>query len=128
MVNTASARGEESVMEKELYELRLYRVDTAEKAEVMDGFFRTAAIPALNRLGVKPGISEIIESLVHRDIVPEFNEGKGAANRIGLFRQLLTELPADFMVALQKPFHAAEPGDKLAGRLGADTGQAGDVV
>jgi len=50
-------------MNKELYELRLYRADTAEKAEVMDGFFRTAAIPALNRLGVKPvGVFRLLEA------------------------------------------------------------------
>ncbi len=62
LVNTASARGAEKVMNKELYDLRLYRVDTAEKADVMDGFFRTAAIPALNRLGVKPvGVFRLLE-------------------------------------------------------------------
>lgn len=43
-----------NVSKKEFYELRLYQVATPEKAAILDTFFRDAAIPALNRLGVKP--------------------------------------------------------------------------
>ena len=39
---------------KQLYELRLYRVKSAGKAKVLDAFLRDAAIPALNRLGIGP--------------------------------------------------------------------------
>lgn len=39
---------------KELYELRLYRVASGEKARALDAFLRDAAIPALNRLGIAP--------------------------------------------------------------------------
>jgi len=43
-----------NVSKKEFYELRLYQVASPEKAAILDAFLRDAAIPALNRQGVKP--------------------------------------------------------------------------
>ncbi len=39
---------------REWYELRIYRISDAGGAETVDTFFREAAIPAMNRLGLSP--------------------------------------------------------------------------
>lgn len=57
----------------DFYELRRYELDSEEQRAGFDKFFRMAAIPALNRLGVKPvgvfypaeGISPLYVLLVH---------------------------------------------------------------
>jgi len=47
---------------KEYYELRLYRLKSAEKQKAMCEFFAKAAIPAMNRLGVNPvGVFKMAE-------------------------------------------------------------------
>ncbi|MEN6575689.1 MAG: NIPSNAP family protein [Phycisphaerales bacterium] len=83
---------------REYYELRRYEIETEEQKAGMDRFLSEAAIPALNRLGIKPvgvfypneGISLIYVLLVHIGMAtfatlterlredPEFME-KGAA-------------------------------------------------
>ena len=39
---------------REYYELRIYRLKTGAKSDLLDAYLETAAIPALNRLGIKP--------------------------------------------------------------------------
>jgi len=47
---------------KEFYELRLYRMQSAEKAAALVKFLGDAAIPAFNRIGVKPvGVFQFLE-------------------------------------------------------------------
>ena len=50
VLNAASKKGGA----KQYLELRHYEIESAEKRDVLDGFLGKAAIPALNRLGVKP--------------------------------------------------------------------------
>ncbi|HOV76641.1 MAG TPA: NIPSNAP family protein [Sedimentisphaerales bacterium] len=60
----------------DFYELRRYELDSEEQRAGFDKFFREAAIPALNRLGVKPvgvfypaeGISPLYVLLVHASL------------------------------------------------------------
>jgi hypothetical protein len=40
--------------EREYYELRIYRLKSGAKSDLLDSYLETAAIPALNRLGIKP--------------------------------------------------------------------------
>ena len=48
---------------KEFYELRLYRLDSEVKKKALCGFFSTAAVPALNRVGVCPvGVFSALEA------------------------------------------------------------------
>ena len=81
-----------------------------------------------HRLGIEAGNGEVIESMVHWDIVLECNEGKGCTQFLDLLRELFTYLPTHLFAVGQQLFNTAEPGDELAGRLGTDAGQAGDVV
>jgi NIPSNAP protein len=39
---------------REYYELRIYRLKTGAKSDLFDSYLETAAIPAWNRLGIKP--------------------------------------------------------------------------
>ena len=39
---------------QEYYELRVYRLKSGAKRELLDGYIEKAAIPALNRIGIKP--------------------------------------------------------------------------
>lgn len=39
---------------REYYELRIYRLKAGAKSELLDSYLETAAIPAWNRLGIKP--------------------------------------------------------------------------
>lgn len=48
------ARAAESGDNRQLYELRQYAIASEEQAKALDAFFRNAAIPALNRLGIQP--------------------------------------------------------------------------
>jgi len=54
LAGAASRAAAADAGEKDLYELRLYQVETAEKSKVLEDFLRDAAIPALNRLGIQP--------------------------------------------------------------------------
>jgi len=50
-----SVSGAESAgADREYYELRIYRLKTGAKSDLLDSYLETAAIPALNRLGIKP--------------------------------------------------------------------------
>jgi hypothetical protein len=49
-----SAGAEPVSAEREYYELRRYRLRRGRQQQTIDEFFRDAAIPALNRLGIKP--------------------------------------------------------------------------
>ncbi len=47
---------------KEYYELRLYRIASAEKRKLLGSFLAEAAVPAWNRLGIAPvGVFELLE-------------------------------------------------------------------
>jgi len=51
---------------KQLYELRLYRLESEEQKKRLADFFCKAAIPALNRAGAKPvGVFELLEGESH---------------------------------------------------------------
>ena len=50
----AQAKGTANDPDKEYLELRLYRVGSADQGKRLDDFLRDAAIPALNRIGIKP--------------------------------------------------------------------------
>jgi len=41
-------------LKKDLYELRLYQLEAGAKAEAFEVFLRDAAVPAWNRIGIKP--------------------------------------------------------------------------
>jgi len=57
-----AAMAADTSKEKEYYELRLYKIASAEKRTAMDEFFAKAAIPAWNRVGIKPvGVFEFIK-------------------------------------------------------------------
>jgi hypothetical protein len=50
-----NAAGAESAgSDREYYELRIYRLKKDAKSELLDSYLETAAIPAWNRLGIKP--------------------------------------------------------------------------
>jgi hypothetical protein len=49
-----AARAAADAERREYYELRVYRLKNEEKRGLMDGFIEKAAIPALNRVGIKP--------------------------------------------------------------------------
>ena len=58
----AMAKDPNDSPKKECYELRLYKLASAEKQKAMVDFLGKAAIPALNRIGIKPvGVFKIIE-------------------------------------------------------------------
>ncbi len=51
---------------KLLYELRLYRIASADKRKAMERFFAEAAVPAWNRLGVEPvGVFRYQDEQIH---------------------------------------------------------------
>jgi hypothetical protein len=50
----SAAAAEAGGANREYYELRIYRLKTGAKSALLDAYLETAAIPALNRLGVKP--------------------------------------------------------------------------
>ena len=51
---TASAAERGGARNREYYELRVYRLKAGASHELLDAYIEKAAIPALNRLGVKP--------------------------------------------------------------------------
>src|ERR1700690_2303870 len=51
---TASAAERGRARNREYYELRVYRLKAGASRELLDAYIEKAAIPALNRLGVKP--------------------------------------------------------------------------
>ena len=51
---TASAAQQAGARDREYYELRAYRLKSGADAALLHGYIEKAAIPALNRLGVKP--------------------------------------------------------------------------
>lgn len=72
----AAARARMAGPVRDYFELRKYEIETAEQKAGFDSFAREAAIPALNRLGIKPvgvfypneGLSPIYVLLVHRSV------------------------------------------------------------
>lgn len=72
----ASARARMAGPVRDTFELRKYEIETAEQKAGFDSFAREAAIPALNRLGIKPvgvfypneDLSPIYVLLVHRSV------------------------------------------------------------
>jgi len=57
-----TAMAADTSKEKEYYELRLYKIASAEKRKALVEFFANAAIPAWNRAGIKPvGVFEFIK-------------------------------------------------------------------
>ena len=53
-VERASAAARAGSGKREYYELRVYRLKNGASHDLLDGYLERAAIPALNRLGVKP--------------------------------------------------------------------------
>jgi len=51
---TGAAPAAEGSSEREYYDLKQYSIETADQKKKMDAFLKEAAIPALNRLGMKP--------------------------------------------------------------------------
>ena len=51
---TASAAPRGGARDREYYELRVYKLKSGANHDLLDGYIEKAAIPALNRLGVKP--------------------------------------------------------------------------
>src|SRR5437868_1967965 len=49
---SAAEKGESSA--REFYELRLYHLRRGPKQKLFDDFYRDAAIPAMNRIGIGP--------------------------------------------------------------------------
>ncbi len=47
-----STRAQQRAGDKQIFELRRYRLDSAEKQQALEAFFRDVEIPALNRAGV----------------------------------------------------------------------------
>src|SRR5690348_15042558 len=45
---------ESSASNREYYELRIYRLKTGAKGDLLDAYLEKAAIPAWNQLGIKP--------------------------------------------------------------------------
>jgi len=48
------ASAQSGAANREYYELRIYRLKAGAKAELLDSYLESAAIPAWNRLGIKP--------------------------------------------------------------------------
>jgi hypothetical protein len=86
----------------EIYELRRYEIDTEEQKAGFDRFLSEAAIPALNRLGIKPvgvfspaeGISPLHVLLVH----PSLESVATMAARLGEDQEFM-EKGKDFLYA-----------------------------
>ena len=53
-VDASTTEAEPEAAGREYYELRIYRLRRGPQQQMIDGFFRDAAIPAMNRLGIKP--------------------------------------------------------------------------
>jgi len=53
VANLAAAAEKGQSMEREYYELRAYRLKAGANHDLLDGYLEKAAIPALNRLGIK---------------------------------------------------------------------------
>jgi hypothetical protein len=95
----------------EVYELRRYEIDTEEQKVGFDKFLSEAAIPALNRLGIKPvgvfspaeGISPLYVLLVH----PSLESVATMAARLGEDQEFM-EKGKDFLQA---------PADKPAFKM-----------
>ncbi len=76
MASTPAINAAESLSGREYYELRLFIVDTDSQRKEVDTFLKEAAVPALNRLGIKPvgvfypekGISPVYVLLRHKTI------------------------------------------------------------
>jgi hypothetical protein len=51
---TGSSADSKSDGSREFYELRIYRLKQGAKSDLLDSYLETAAIPAWNRLGIKP--------------------------------------------------------------------------
>lgn len=65
-LGASAARAAEAAAKKELYDLRLYRIASAEKKAVLLECLAKAAVPAWNRLGIRPvGIFEPLEGEGH---------------------------------------------------------------
>ena len=54
MASASSAHAAADGNDKQFYELRMYKIPSAEKQKAMDSFLTDAAIPALKRLGIGP--------------------------------------------------------------------------
>lgn len=74
--NPSASQAAESLSGRDFYELRQFIVDTEEQKQKVDAFLKDAAIPAVNRLGIKPvgvfypekGISPIYVLLRHTSL------------------------------------------------------------
>jgi hypothetical protein len=51
---TSNTTAAETASDRDIYELRQYAIASEAQKKGLDGFFKNAAIPALNRLGIKP--------------------------------------------------------------------------
>jgi hypothetical protein len=75
-ITTSTSHAAESPAGREFYELRQFILDTPEQKKGLDAFLKRAAIPALNRIGVKPvgvfypseGLSPVYALLRHNSI------------------------------------------------------------
>ena len=54
LAGVSSAAAADDTSKKDLYELRLYKLDSVEKQKALVDFFGKAVIPALNRIGIGP--------------------------------------------------------------------------
>jgi hypothetical protein len=92
-----TAHAADSGSDRDYYEVRQYIIEKEEQRKRLDDFFKNAAIPALNRLGVKP--------------VGVFYPGAAAAGQ--------TKPLGPFYVVMRHP--SAEVAATLVERLGADS-------
>jgi len=53
-LGTAGVLAQGGDLNREYYELRIYRLKSGAKTDVLDSYLESAAIPAWNRLGIKP--------------------------------------------------------------------------
>jgi hypothetical protein len=50
----AAGKAAEAIGERQIYELRQYQIASEEQKQGFDTYFRQAAVPALNRIGIEP--------------------------------------------------------------------------
>jgi hypothetical protein len=69
MSSLALAQPAGAPVQKELYELRVYTIETPAKQKAMEDYLCEAAVPALNRLGIQPvGVFKMMETQPEKNL------------------------------------------------------------
>ena len=109
-ISPAPSVAADSASGRDYYQLLQFAVDNQDQRKAVDGFLKNAAVPALNRLGLKPvgvfypaeGISPVYALIRHKSLASVLNMNEGLATDSDFLYQA-----ADFLDA-----PASAPGFK----------------